>query len=56
MVEGRLKKYYKEICLLEQPYIKNPNITVSDYIAEVVAKVRENITIKRFTRYVLGEK
>jgi len=56
MVEGRLKKYYKEICLLEQPYIKDPNITVDEYIAQVVAKVRENITIRRFTRYVLGEK
>jgi len=56
MIEGRLKKYYKEICLLEQPYIKDPNITVSDYLAQVVAKLRENITIRRFTRYVVGEK
>lgn len=56
IVEGRLGKYYKEICLLEQPYIKDPNITVADYIAEVIAKLRENITIRRFTRYVLGEK
>lgn len=56
IVEGRIKKYYKDICLLEQPYIKDPNITVSDYISEIVAKVRENITIRRFTRYVLGEK
>lgn len=56
IVEGRLKKYYKEICLLDQPYIKEPTITVSDYIAGVIAKVRENITIRRFTRYVLGEK
>lgn len=56
IVEGRLKKYYKEICLLEQPYIKEPTITVSDYIAGVIAKLRENITVRRFTRYVLGEK
>lgn len=56
IVEGKVKKYYKDICLLEQPYIKDPNITVSDYISEIVAKVRENITIRRFTRYVLGEK
>lgn len=56
MIEGRLKKYYKEICLLDQPYIKEPSITVSDYIASVVAKVRENITVRRFTRYVLGER
>jgi len=56
IVEGRLKKYYKEICLLDQPYIKDPSITVSDYISQVVAKLRENITIRRFTRYVLGEK
>lgn len=56
MVEGRLEKYYKEICLLEQPYIKDPNISVSDYLAQMVAKVRENITIRRFIRYVVGEK
>lgn len=56
MVEGRLEKYYKEICLLEQPYIKDPSISVSDYLAQLVAKVRENITIRRFTRYAVGEK
>ncbi len=56
MVEGRLEKYYKEICLLEQPYIKDPSISVSDYIAQMVARVRENITIRRFTRYAVGEK
>ncbi|MEW6606132.1 MAG: translation elongation factor Ts [bacterium] len=56
IVEGRLEKYYKEICLLEQPYIKDPAITVSDYVASVIAKLRENITIRRFVRYAIGEK
>ncbi|MFH1563441.1 MAG: translation elongation factor Ts [Nitrospirota bacterium] len=56
MVEGRIEKYYKEICLLEQPYIKDPNISVADYISQMVAKVRENITIRRFIRYAVGEK
>lgn len=54
MVIGRLEKYYKEVCLLEQPYIKEPNKPVSDYLSEVVAKVRENIVIRRFVRYTLG--
>lgn len=56
IVEGRLKKYYKEICLLEQPYIKEPSITVCEYIAGFVAKVRENIIVRRFMRYEVGGK
>lgn len=55
IAEGRLKKFYAEVCLLEQPYIKDENITVAQYIAEVSMKVGENIKVARFTRYRLGE-
>lgn len=55
MVEGRIEKYYKEVCLLEQPFIKNPDVTVQQLLTEKVAKIGENISIRRFTRYELGE-
>ncbi|MDA0745887.1 MAG: translation elongation factor Ts [bacterium] len=55
IVEGRLEKYYQEVCLLEQPYVKNPDITVKDLMADLVAKCGENLTIRRFVRFVLGE-
>ncbi|RDV82433.1 translation elongation factor Ts [Ammonifex thiophilus] len=55
MVEGRLEKFFKEVCLLEQPFIKNPEITVRDLLNELIAKIGENIVIRRFTRYELGE-
>ncbi|MFZ5634811.1 MAG: translation elongation factor Ts [Bacillota bacterium] len=55
MVEGRIEKYYKEICLLEQPFIKDPDITVNRYITESIAKIGENILVRRFVRYELGE-
>jgi len=55
IAEGRLNKYYQEYCLMEQLYIKNNDITVSDLIKENIALVGENIVIKRFVRYVLGE-
>lgn len=55
MVEGRVEKYYKEVCLLEQPFIKDPDKTVTQYITENIAKIGENISIRRFTRYQLGE-
>jgi elongation factor Ts len=54
MVEGKLEKYYQEICLLEQPYVKNPDIKVKDLIAEAVSKIGENIQVRRFSRFVLG--
>ncbi|MCM8792044.1 MAG: translation elongation factor Ts [Candidatus Omnitrophica bacterium] len=50
-----LQDYLKNVCLLEQPFIKNPAITIRDYLAELIAKIRENIVIRRFTRYRLGE-
>ncbi len=55
IVEGKLKKFYSEACLLEQPFIKNPDITVQDLLNELVAKTGENIIIRRFVRYQLGE-
>ena len=55
MVEGRLEKFFAEQCLLEQAYIKNPDITVKDLIYATIAKVGENITVRRFARYQVGE-
>ena len=55
MVEGKMKKFYSEACLLEQPYVKNPDITVQDLLNELIAKTGENILIRRFARFQLGE-
>lgn len=55
MVTGRIEKYYKEVCLLEQPFVKDPDKTISNLITESIAKIGENIAIRRFTRYQLGE-
>ncbi|WP_127580670.1 translation elongation factor Ts [Paenibacillus koleovorans] len=55
MVEGRLGKYYEEFCLMEQGFIKDPDKTVSTLLKEKVATIGENITIRRFVRYELGE-
>ncbi len=55
IAEGRLEKYYKEVCLLEQPFVKDPDITVEQYMGQMVSKLGENMGISRFTRYVLGE-
>ena len=55
MVTGRIEKYYKEVCLLDQPFVKDPDKTISDLITESIAKIGENIAIRRFTRYQLGE-
>jgi elongation factor Ts len=55
MAEGRLEKFYKEICLMEQPFVKDPDLTITDLLGGQVAKLGENIKISRYTRYVLGE-
>ena len=55
IVEGMVKKHFAERCLLDQPFIKNPDQTVGDYIKEVIAKLGENIVVRRFVRFVLGE-
>ena len=55
MVEGRIEKYYKEICLMEQDFVKDTEKTIQGYITEHVAKMGENITVRRFVRYEMGE-
>lgn len=55
MVEGRISKYYEEYCLLEQSFVKDPDKTVSQLLNEKVSTIGENITIRRFVRYELGE-
>jgi len=53
--QDNLEDYLKSSCLMEQPFIKNPNISIKDYLADIVAKINENIVIRRFVRYKLGE-
>jgi elongation factor Ts len=55
IVEGRISKYYAEACLLEQPFVKDPAISVRDHIAGHIQKIGENIQVRRFVRYKLGE-
>ncbi len=55
MVEGRIDKFYKEVCLMEQPFIKDPDIVIKDLVVQKVAKIGEKISIRRFARYELGE-
>ena len=55
MVEGRIEKYFKEHCLLEQAYIKDPDKSVQELVHENVSKIGENITVRRFARYEVGE-
>ncbi len=54
IVDGRLEKMYKEVCLLEQPFVKNPDITIQDLLNEMIGKLGENITVRRFVRYQVG--
>ena len=55
MVEGRLEKFYKEVCLLEQPWIKDTDKTIKQLLTEKIALIGENISIRRFVRYERGE-
>jgi len=55
IVEGKLKKYFKENCLLNQAYVRDPNITIADLLNEMIAKIGESIKITRFTRFKIGE-
>ncbi|OFW64926.1 MAG: translation elongation factor Ts [Actinobacteria bacterium RBG_19FT_COMBO_36_27] len=55
IAEGKIKKYFEENCLLEQPFIRDNDITVGDLVKHTIAKIGENIVIRRFARYVLGE-
>ena len=55
MVEGRINKYYEEYCLLEQPFIKDPDKTINTLLTEKISTIGENISIRRFARFELGE-
>ena len=55
IVDGRLNKYYEENVLVDQPFVKDPSKTIGELVAEKIASIKENITIRRFTRYKMGE-
>lgn len=55
IIEGKMEKFCKEVCLLEQPFVKNPDVTVKELIVSYIAKIGENIFVRRFTRYQVGE-
>lgn len=55
MVEGRIEKYYKEVCLMEQPFVKDPDKTIGDLVSDMTIAIGEKINIRRFTRYERGE-
>ena len=55
IVSGKLEKFYSTVCLLEQPFVKNPEITIKDHITAKIAQLGENIVIRRFVRWQLGE-
>ena len=55
MVEGRIEKYFKEVCLLEQPFIRDTDKTIQDLLNEKIAKIGENLNIRRFARFEVGE-
>ncbi|HVU37466.1 MAG TPA: translation elongation factor Ts [Opitutales bacterium] len=55
IVQGKIDKWYGTVCLLEQPFVRDQNKTVKDYIAEAIAKTGENIVVRRFVRYAIGD-
>ncbi len=55
IIEGKIEKYYKENCLMEQAYVKNPDKTIEDVVMEAIAALGENISVRRFTVYKVGE-
>lgn len=55
MVEGRLGKFYEQICLLDQSYVKDPSLKISELISQKISQIGENIKIKRFVRFAVGE-
>jgi len=55
IVDGKMEKFYPEACLLEQPFVKNPDQTVGQLVTEAVARIGENIQVRRFSRFKLGE-
>lgn len=55
IVEGKLERFFQEVCLLNQPFIRDTNVTVGDYLTSKIARIGENLVIRRFVRYQLGE-
>lgn len=55
IVEGKLEKFYREVSLIDQPFIKDDKITIKDYLAAIIGKVGENIIVRRFVRFQVGE-
>lgn len=55
MIEGRIKKFYEDVCLLNQHFVKNPDLTIKDLLTEATLRIGEKISIRRFVRYELGE-
>jgi elongation factor Ts len=55
IIEGKLNRFYEENCLLEQAFVKNPDVTIGDYLKETIAKIGENIVITRYVRFELGQ-
>jgi elongation factor Ts len=56
IVEGKLEKFFQESCLLDQPYVKDPGVVIRDLIASEIAKMGENISVNRFSRFQIGER
>jgi len=55
IIQGKLEKFYSEVCLLDQPFVKNDKITIKEYLNELIGKIGENILIRRFVRFQVGE-
>jgi len=55
IVDGRMKKYFEEVCLLDQPFVKDPEITVGELVKRTIAAVGENVVVRRFARFQVGE-
>jgi elongation factor Ts len=55
IVEGKVVKFYGDVCLLEQKYVKDPDLTIEDYVKSVIGKLGENMQVRRFARFAIGE-
>ncbi|MCE1205524.1 MAG: translation elongation factor Ts [Holophagaceae bacterium] len=55
IVEGKMNSIFKEVCLLEQPFIMNPDLTIQQYLSQKTAEIGEKLSIRRFTKYIMGE-
>jgi len=55
IVTGKLEKFYSEVCLMDQPFIKDDKITIKEYLATLIGKIGENILVRRFVRFQVGE-